>query len=270
VFSRAKIVVHLHRGMVFRDTFYRLSNFVVMAFIRVVLTKVDTGIVLGHSVTGAIDGFVKTIKVVPNGIPVEKREIVTKGKNEITLIGYLGNFLKTKGIIDFVLSVKKVVQECPNVHFIMAGAWDHNEENTKEDILRYIAENNLATYIDILGPIYGQEKIKFFQQLDIFVFPSWDEGMPLVILEAMNYGLPVISTKNVGTISEVVLDGVTGILIEKNNIEECTQAMKRLIRDKSLRHRLGEAGYNRLVTEYSIDRNIEKVIDVFNWALSKE
>jgi hypothetical protein len=73
VFSRAKIVVHLHRGMVFRDTFYRLSNFVVMAFIRVVLTKVDTGIVLGHSVTGAIDGFVKTIKVVPNGIPVEKR-----------------------------------------------------------------------------------------------------------------------------------------------------------------------------------------------------
>jgi glycosyltransferase involved in cell wall biosynthesis len=88
----------------------------------------------------------------------------------------------------------------------------------------------------------------------------------LVILEAMAAGCPVISTR-VGAIPEVVVDGVTGILVEKQNPQQLADAIMRLVDDPALRQRMGEAGRKRFEEHYTFERCAERLIKVFHQVL---
>jgi glycosyltransferase involved in cell wall biosynthesis len=112
----------------------------------------------------------------------------------------------------------------------------------------------------------GEQKELYLLDTDIFVLPSWSEGFPLVILEAMAAGCPVISTR-VGAIPEVVLDGVTGILVEKQNPQQLAQAMITLIENPDLRRQMGQAGRKRFEEHFTFDRCIDRMIAVFNNAV---
>ena len=99
---------------------------------------------------------------------------------------------------------------------------------------------------------------------DIFVFPSWYEGFPLVILEAMAAVCPVISTKGVGAIPEVVIDGVSWIFVEKQNPKHIADVIIRLIDNSKLREEMGTAGRERFKKYYTMEH---MMIRVFNNAL---
>jgi glycosyltransferase involved in cell wall biosynthesis len=266
LFSRASIITHMHRGDYFRTEFYEKSNFLVRFFILWTLSKVDSAIVLGKSLKSIFHGFIRNIEVVPNGSnfdPFNNRKYVTKPeKNEIT-VSYLGNLFEKKGVLDLLHAAKTVLDKHKNVKFRFAGPWTQQESRTKSQAFRFIYENNLQSNVEFIGTVLNKDKENFLIDADIFAFPSWFEGFPLVILEAMAAACPIISTKEVGAIPEVVLDGVNGILVEKQNPKQIADAIIKLIEDPGLRRKMGEASRKRFKKYYTMDQNTKMMINVF-------
>lgn len=272
-FSKAEIVIHLHEGNYFRNEFYNKSNFLLKRFIERTLSKVNTAIVLGDRLKSIFEGLVKNVVAVPNGI---NRDLFT-GHTERTysfgekiIIGFLGNLFESKGVLDVLNAAEIVLQKFANVEFRFAGAWSLKEGNTKQKAGQIIAEKNLKGSVFFPGVITGSDKEKFLNQTDIFVFPTWYkyEGFGIVIIEAMAEGLPVISTKDTGTIPDIVTDGETGILIDRQNPVQIAEAIIKLIKDPVLMKSMGIKGKLRYEKYFTFDINIDKMIAVFNKVLN--
>lgn len=265
-FSRAKIVVHLHGGDYFRKEFYEKSGKFAAWFVRKTLSYAHTAIVLGNSLRRIFEDLVGRIEVVPNGI--EDPAIRTSGRitgkeSEKVVIGYLGNFFESKGILDVLEASRDVITRYPQVTFRFAGAWTDQETDTKAAAFRLIDEYGLKDNIEFAGILRDGEKIRFLAETSIFVFPSRYEGQPLVILEAMASGLPVVSTKHVGAIDEMVIDGETGILVDKRSPQQIARALVHLIGHPDVRLAMGKAGRKRFEDCFLMDKNIGKMIGVF-------
>ena len=270
-FSKAKIIIHLH-GSYFRR-YYDNTNWFMKKFIGFTMKQVNAAIVLGECLKYIFGGWVKDIQVVPNGTPFNSK-IEDKFKRNISsvTISYLGNLLESKGVLDTIKAAKIVTNKYPKVRFKFAGAWRAKEIEKKKSAFRFIQENHLEDRIEFVGRILADEKEKFLLDADIFVFPSWYkyEGHPIVVIEAMAAGCPVVSTKNVGAIPETVIDGKTGILVEKKNPEAIAQAITKLIEHPELRIKMGMAGRKRYEQYYTQEKNIENMIKVFEHTLKRE
>jgi len=268
IFSRAKIVIHL-RSSYFKK-YYDKSNWFIKRFINLSLGKVDTAIVLGNSLKPMLDRWIGNIEVIPNGTDfnpdIGKKNICEKkGLN----VSYLGNLYEFKGIFDLLKAAKIVTEKKTDVKFIFGGPWPEKESEVKERIFNYIKDNKLENEVIFRGLIPVEEKENFFLGTDIFVLPSWSEGHPNVILEAMAAACPVISTKDVGAISETVLDGRTGILVEKKSPDQIADAIIYLIENPDIRLQMGISGRKRFEENYTLDKNIKNIIDVFNKTIDK-
>ena len=269
-FSHAKIIAHMHSGNYFRVEFYEKSNSFVRFFIQWTLSKVDTAIVLGKSLKNIFRDFVKNTVVVPNGTdfdPFKNKKFIIRQSNNEIIVSYLGNLFESKGVLDLIRAAKSVLDKHKNVKFMFAGSWSQQELEIKNQAIKFIKENNLQNTVEFTGIVLNESKEKFLIDTDIFVFPSWYEGFPLVILEAMAAGCLVISTKDVGAIPEVVVDGISGILVEKQNPKQIADAIIRLMNNPRLREEMGRAGRERFEKYYTMEQNINMMIRVFNNAL---
>ena len=123
-----------------------------------------------------------------------------------------------------------------------------------------IKGQHLTEYIQVLGPLYGNDKINEFQNADIFVFPTKNEAFPLVILEAFQYALPVISTFE-GGIPDIVSDNKTGLLVETQNPEMLADKIAILLENKNLRIEMGRKGHEKFINNFTLahfEKNMNK------------
>jgi len=258
-FSRSKIIAHLH-GSAFKDC-YDKSNFIFRKFIDYTLPKVDYAIVYSYSLRHVIDKWVNNIEFVPIGTTF--KPCINSRDNKEIIVGYMGSLTRSKGIEDLVKAAGIVLKKYRNIKFRIAGSWRKQEEETKEKILLFINDSRINNNIELLGFIPDAEKEKFLTNIDIFIFPSWNEGQPLAILEAMAAGCPVIATKDVGAIPETVINGKTGILVEKQNPEEIARSIVYLIENPDIRLKMGLAARKKFEDDYTIDKNVDNMIKVF-------
>lgn len=134
---------------------------------------------------------------------------------------------------------------------------------TKEiDRARFEAEvqrRGLEGMVRYEGPKYGEEKEKYWCSSDVFVFPTYyfNECFPLVILEAMQHGLPVVSTDE-GAVPDMVSDGVNGFVCERKDVSGLAVALERLILDAELRVRMGEEGYRIYKDKFTLEKFEER------------
>ena len=177
---------------------------------------------------------------VPNGIKNEFIEsdndiqiLEEEKKNEYKLI-YLSNMIKTKGSLDLINAMRIITKINKNIKLEFAGGW--RSSFSKDDFEKIINEFNLKDYVKHVGAVYGDDKSSFLRSGDIFVFPTKykNECFPLVLLEAMSFGLPVITT-NEGAITEVIINKMNGIIAEKNNPKDLADKILTLVNDKELR-----------------------------------
>ena len=127
---------------------------------------------------------------------------------------------------------------------------------------RLIIDLNLESKVNVLGKV--DNVVEFYRESDIFLLPSLQEGLPLVVLEAMACGLPVVASSVDGT-PEAVLHGETGFLVDvrsgKVDLEKLRKCIKKLLDDKTLRASMGDKGRERVVKEFSKEGYEKQLIE---------
>lgn len=196
----------------------------------------------------------------PNGIVPPKYQIQKRKKNKIVKLLFLSNLFYTKGIFVLLEALNKVKKQNFNFHCdIVGGEGDISFKLIKKTINGL----GLNKFVTIHGEKYGCEKFNFFETSDIFVFPSYYETFGLVNLEAMHFGLPIIST-NEGGIPDIVDHGFTGFIVDKKNSEDLAKKIKILIDDPIKRMDFGKAGkikFQKNYTKEIFEKNIYKILN---------
>ncbi len=189
----------------------------------------------------------------------EKRVAMRKDiglHEQSVIIGTIANLHVRKGIRFLLYSLHHLIDEFPNLHYIIIGRDDGEWTNLQQ----VISELHIESHIHWLG--YRPDARKLLPLLDIFVLPSLSEGLPVALLEAMDAGLPVIATK-VGGTPEVVVDGETGFLVEPGNITALANSIRSLLVDSDRRALVGHAAKKRVREKFTVDRMARKYAELY-------
>jgi len=199
--------------------------------------------------------------VIPNGIPrvVSGSGNVKKGRTVRLL--FLSNLFAGKGLDDLIQVFFNLLDKYPDLELVVAG--DFPAAGEERRIRKLISGYNGAGKVILAGPVYGEKKNDTYRNADIFVFPTYfsQECFPLVILEAMQYGLPVVATKE-GAIPEIITDGVTGFLTDARDTESLEQKIGILAESPELRERMGREARKVFEERYTTE-HFEKRIRAF-------
>ena len=150
---------------------------------------------------------------------------------------YMGEISKRKGAFDLLKAMCKEKEFFKDKLLLKIGG---NEVDG--DIKRFIKDNGLDDFVSYEGWITGEYKKECLNWEDVYILPSYNEGLPIAILEAMSYSHPVISTP-VGGIPEVVENKRNGILVEPGNYQEIADAIRYYIENRNEIKNQGENGY---------------------------
>lgn len=206
------------------------------------------------------------IYFVPNGIEQQDNTAPSEKENSVPVILYLSHLLKTKGIL-VLTEALKILKD--NGHDFRARLVGPPADLSIGDVQKDIDEKGLTGIAELTGPKYGEEKYAEFREADIFTFPTYYEVFGLVLLEAMQFGLPVVASIE-GAIPDIVIDTETGFLVEKQNPAALAERLGQLISDNDLRHRLGSNGLRRFRENYTIDRFESNVADTIHTILKSK
>lgn len=177
------------------------------------------------------------IKVLNNTITPPIVKEVNRSPDTFNLL-YLGVIGQRKGIYDILKALKDNLEKFETKVRLRVGG---NQEEDK--LMAYIKDNGLQNMVTFEGFVTGDKKIECLNWADVYILPSFNEGLPIGILEAMSYGHPIISTP-VGGIPEVLKDGVNGVMVEPGNVEQIANAISTFVEHKEL---VKEYGKNSLV-----------------------
>jgi glycosyltransferase involved in cell wall biosynthesis len=137
----------------------------------------------------------------------------------IPIIGCIGRLRKEKGQICLLKAFNSIKEKCNNCHIVFVG-----DGPDKDYLEQYAVSNNIQNRIHFVN--YQTNIINIYSEIDLLVLPSFTEGLPLVVLEAMAMGIPVIAT-NVGGVKDLVHENLTGQLIDSGNIHQMASAILR-------------------------------------------
>ena len=210
------------------------------------------------------------IRVIPNGIDDKKyRTKIDSGLKRAALgvepdawpvLGWCGRLSPEKGLPVLLHALPDLVRRYPRLRLLLIGDGASRKE------LESQAENaGMAPYIRFLGARSDVPEV--LQVVDVFVLPSIREGLPLVLLEAMAAGVPIVAT-DVGGSRQAVHDGVTGYLVPSENPAALAQAVCRVLDDESLRRAFSEEGRRRFAEQFTIGQMVERYDEVYRQRLT--
>jgi len=246
---RKKVVVHLHGGS-FAE-FFRSTSATMQRIIRYALGTADRTIVLGSCLSNVFEGVIPRdrVRVVPNGIPDSFEAYmyrVPNGRRRTIL--FLSTLMREKGTLDVLRALPRVVKVVPDVRAVFAGEWFRVDDKSAAESM--IRELGLESHVEFIGTVVPPVKYDVLNAADVFVLPTYNEGQPFAVLEAMSAGLPVISTK-VGCIPETVINGVTGFILKPGDSEALADKLALLLTNQDLRREMGESSRKRFLDSYT-------------------
>lgn len=249
VTNRGRIVLHIHRGDFFKRYYKGNINKMISKIIFNLSHKI---VVLSDSQKSEFETyFNKPYYVLRNTIEHEYDKPDRKrGHHKFICIS---NYLIDKGIVDILEVFLKLRKTHPEISLATYG--DFSDPEFKEDILRYNSEN-----ICINGPITGPDKFREIGDSDCLILPSWNEGQPMVLLESMSLGTPVIATQT-GLIPEILGVDYPFISIPGDRISLESKIID-FIQYKDI-STVSNVLYDRYIESYSQDKHIEMLYNIF-------
>lgn len=243
--KKRKIIYHLHFG---RIPELKCKNNWEWKLLLFVITKSDLTIVLDiNSKKSLNETGLSNVLVLPNPIClIDKFNSISNRKNEIQSDGsvlFVGHIVKEKGVYELIESVKYISEL---KELILVGPC---EENVKEDLLQLAGSKK--SLIKFKGVLKKDQVLAEMRKCAVFVLPSYSEGFPMVILEAMSCSCAIIATK-VGGLEEILANN-SGICINVKNIQELAMNISGLLTNKKYREKLGTNAFNRVKQNYDIE-----------------
>jgi glycosyltransferase involved in cell wall biosynthesis len=247
-----KLIYQVHGGEL-PEQFLGTSAFA-RRFLRWSLELPDAIVLLAEVEREAYSRFgnIKNIAVIPNAIELADYEGLAPklfDKNRIVL-GYIGRLADDKGIKESLLALSALkAGGKADVKFVIAGS------GPIEGRLRsMVAEEGLEDIVEFVAPVFGAEKIRFWKEIDLFMFPTYHrEGLPYTVLEAIASGTPVITTR-VGGIPDVIQDGKQGVFVEAPTPEAIAGTLMSLLQDRQGLREMSAAGADRAREFYHVHR----------------
>lgn len=240
---KAKTILHVH-GAEFKEFYSSKSNTGRQRITRL-LNRSDKVIALSEQwktffVSIGVD--TDRIKVMTNSIFLPDLAEVNQSFSKLTVL-FMSLFQKRKGIQDLITAVERTPQLLDKLTFVLAGP----KTNLWNEIAKRVKAVHQPESIEMPGPVFDQAKDTAYRNADIYILPSYDEGLPIGLLEAMSHGLACITTP-VGGIPEVIENMQNGLLIDPGDVDSLARAIDLLVNDRDLRNRLGAAA-RRIVQE---------------------
>lgn len=266
--SDASMILHWHRDPR-NEAFPGQSRFT-KAFFRYIVSLTDAVFVLSDRYRDALVDVVPADKVfvIPNtceeSLLTIPRSIDQCRKRKIRVI-FIGRLSKEKGIYDLLDVAARITLRTPNIYFDLAGVPSPPSESGK--INKLITARGLADRIILHGTIQGQEKIRFFQQGDILVLPSYRESFGIAVLEGMAAGMPIVATR-IGILPDIVEDNVTGYLVMPGDTATLADAILSLFYSPEKRYFMGLDGRERFLRDYAPNVIGAKVREIYSQLIS--
>jgi glycosyltransferase involved in cell wall biosynthesis len=252
---RKKIVYHIHGGGF--GNFYKKSGSFSKRLIRTLLNNSDCIITLSQSWYKYFhENFnIKKLVILPNIIDYPHKLQRTISPDSLTFL-FFGLICEAKGIFDLLTVIENNKEDYRSRMKLLIGG---NGDTRKLQAL--INDHHTGDIIEYLGWVDNEKKSAAFNNSDVFVLPSYSEGLPISILEAMSYGKAIIAT-DVGGVSEIVRENENGILIEPGNLPQIRQAINRMLDHKDLVKTFGE--FSELqVQKYLPDEVLKKLEEIY-------
>lgn len=194
------------------------------------------------------------MEVLYNPCPIVHRDF-SKKKNHILFAGTLSD---RKGYNRLLEAFSKIFNQYPEWKIIFAG---NGEIEKAQQIQRKLEiPQNQVQY---LGWITGKEKETAFQEASIYCLPSWGEGFPMGVLDALAYGIPVITTP-VGGVIDIFKNGTNGLVYDTYNIEELAKDLSLLMNSKETRNKIIQEADKLVNNEFNIERITNQLDKIYS------
>lgn len=266
-----KKILHIH-GAEFKK-FYFSRNIFQKRLIINILESCDSLIVLSNQWKEFFNSIAPKVKkeVVANSVTMPKSKIndslINIDFSGTINILFLGGLTARKGIIELINVIPIIIAKKAGIRFTIAGFPLSSEKKLLEELKNKSMDPNLKMFVDLKINFPESEKKNLYKTSDIFILQSYDEGLPFTILEAMSFGLPVITTP-VGAISEFIEDGKNGFLIQPGDVDALSEKIIYLIEHPEICEMMGKNNIKKIYEEFSHDKMIEKVDKIYKKLLS--
>jgi glycosyltransferase involved in cell wall biosynthesis len=218
------------------------------------------------AVPGMSFGAQREIEI-PNGIKVGIHRAEKQPSDQLRIL-FLGNLFEKKGIFDLLQACAKIAKNTEKkIRVQFVGKWPDPDTEKKFRTLMHDVGSLTNLEVPEPGALYGEEKWDALAQSDLFVFPSYyvSENFPLVLLEAMAFGLPVISTQWRG-IPSIVENGVTGFLHKVGDVEELSSHIATFLSQPHLLKEMGEKAKLRYQAEFTFEQHRDRMVRILTEA----
>ncbi|MFX0135594.1 MAG: glycosyltransferase family 4 protein [Candidatus Hodarchaeota archaeon] len=193
--------------------------------------------------------------VIWNGVDINKFYPGSVKKEKIVL--YTGMFRIGKGIVDLISASEGVTRKITDLKFVLVGAGPLGKYMKKQ-----IKKKNLEN-ISIINHLPHSELIQYYKKSSIYVLPTYYEGLPTTVLEAMACGLPVVAT-NVSGIPDEIDDGINGFLIPPKEPNLLAKKICTLMEDQSLRDEMGKHGRDKVEKQFIWKYVAERLLNIYS------
>lgn len=248
---RRPVVYQVHGGELPQQFFN--GNKLLTGFLRWLLTLPDAVVLLASVELEAYQSFThcKRLLVIPNAVDLKdfpEQPEQNSGSGMVQL-GYIGRLAHTKGVFEAIEALdilRKAGLE--DITLTIAGSGP-----AEADLRGLVKKLGLEADVVFAGPLFGEQKKRFWQRTDIFIFPTYREGLPYTVLESLASGTPMVTTR-VGGIRDVITDGVHGIFVAPHDAKGVAAALQAIIHDKQRIVMMSAACAARAKEFYGIDR----------------
>lgn len=180
-----------------------------------------------------------------------------KINDDDVLILFIGHLETFKGIFELLDAFREINSKHENVKLMIIGE-GHDEQKVRDTVSNF----NLNDYIIFTGKISPETIQNYYQMADIFTLPSYTEGLPLVVIEAMACGLPVV-VSTAGGIPELVKEGVNGFLVKPKDKVVLRKKLEILVDNRELRDNMGLNALETVDDEFNIDKKVEMLKKIY-------
>ena len=257
---RVPYVVHLHSGRFAEFYQLRCKGFA-KCCVRAWLRNAARVVVLSRHWREAVHDIEPAARISVVGNPVPVPLSMAPLRRPARTVLFLAWLQQAKGVLDLLQAIPLVLCRMPEANFVIAGRGLQGGESP-ESIMQRAHALGVAHAVRCPGWVDGEKKQRVLREADLFVLPSYCEGLPIALLEAMARGMPVIATR-VGGIPDMIEHGVNGLLVEPGAPEALARSIVALLTDEPLRARLRQAAHRDARNRYSTEAVVDELARLY-------